>query len=287
MLSLRFKGLLSCPGHYFAEKQVKNRRDRLGQRTVQDWDQRTKTVLSSPDNAFIARVPDAGKVIDDTQIMHNGLKIKLGSYCGDENTTLIQANQGVHEPEEERAYAAVLKLMPPGAAIIELGSYWAYYSAWFCKSVPDARAIMVEPVKDFMALGQANFNLNNLTGTFINAFVSDHPITASPTPTVCVDQLMAEHNLDFLHLLHSDIQGYETAMLKGAHKALAQGSIGYLFISTHSDRKHIRCINTLKRHGYHILAQADLDQTHSVDGLIVAKRADMPGPDHIEISHRT
>src|SRR3954464_7231994 len=68
------------------------------------WPQRYKDVLSSADNAFIPRVPDAGKVIDGAQVMHNGLRIARGSYYGYPITRMLRLNRGVHEPQEERAF---------------------------------------------------------------------------------------------------------------------------------------------------------------------------------------
>ena len=57
---------------------------------------------------------------------------------------VLHRNRGVHEPGEERMFAEVIRRMPPGALMIELGSYWAFYSTWFGKAVPSARIFCVE-----------------------------------------------------------------------------------------------------------------------------------------------
>jgi len=89
-----------------------------------------------------------------------------------------------------------------------------------------------------------------------------------------------------LNILHSDIQGFEVDMLKGAREMLSNRKVDLIFISTHSNEVHADCIELLEAQDYVILASADLDNTFSVDGLIVAKRAEIPEPRSLQISQR-
>src|SRR5688572_3556147 len=73
------------------------------------WQRRINDVLSCSDNQHIQRVPDAGKISNGKQVMHNGLKIFLGSYYGPEYSQMLFKNKGVHEPQEERVFNEVLK----------------------------------------------------------------------------------------------------------------------------------------------------------------------------------
>eukprot|EP00966_Prymnesium_polylepis_P296337 6845725-Prymnesium_polylepis.1 len=57
---------------------------------------------------------------------------------------ILRLNKGVHEPAEERLFAEVVGRMPHGAVMIELGSYWAFFSSWFGRAVPRARIFCVE-----------------------------------------------------------------------------------------------------------------------------------------------
>lgn len=255
-------------------------------RITPHWSQRIETVVASPDNTKITRVQDAGKVFPNYQLMANGLKITLGSYYDYGNTHLLIANRGVHEPQEELAFEQVLKTLPPQSTMMELGSYWAFYSMWFASVVPQGRCIMVEPDPHKINFGKLNFNLNNLRGNFDLGFIDGENKLSPSIPTYTVDYLMEKYGVERLHILHSDIQGYELAMLKGAHKAMERGAIDYFFISTHSNSLHNDCITRLKDLGYEILCEANLDESYSVDGLIVAKRTGTPGPDKIEISKR-
>src|SRR5882757_2436953 len=95
------------------------------------WKRRIALVKQSADNARIQTVPNAGKLEHDHQVMHNGLRITLGSYYDYGNTRLLEQNRGIHEPQEEYVFQEILKHMKPGAVMMELGSYWAFYSLWF------------------------------------------------------------------------------------------------------------------------------------------------------------
>ena len=92
------------------------------------WKNRIDLVLLSPDNEKIHRVANAGKVMKDTQVMHNGIKIHVGSYYGNANTVLLYKHKDVHEPQEERIFNEVIGFLPPEAVMLELGAFWVFYS---------------------------------------------------------------------------------------------------------------------------------------------------------------
>jgi len=257
---------------------------------ARDWRRRTRDVMACPDNADIARVPEAGRRFGNEVVMHNGTRIAYGTY-GTEDTEyvmrMIAANRGVHEPQEEKIFQQVLPLMPPGAVMIELGAFWGFYSLWFTRSVAGARCFLVEPTWANLNAGRLNFLLNGAAATFINAAVGKGP-RRSPgkAPTVSVDQLVGEHGIQHLHLLHSDIQGFELEMLQGATRAFDHGIVDFVFISTHSNSLHRECRGWLERRGWRVIADANLDESYSVDGLIVAHRPDISTGDFRPISRR-
>lgn len=253
------------------------------------WQERIAVVKASPDNRKISRVPEAGKVYSDHQLLGNGLKITLGSYYDYGNTHLLIENKGVHEPQEEFAFAEVLRFIPKNATMMELGSYWAFYSMWFAAfdKAPSGRmCLMIEPDPHKMNFGKLNFKLNGLSGAFDLGFITDELNLKPSIPFYSVDYLMNKHNIDHLNILHSDIQGFELKMLEGCREAFLNQTIDYFFISTHSNELHQSCLEKLQAYHYVILCEANLDQSFSVDGLIVAKGADVAGPDRIEISKR-
>ena len=250
------------------------------------WEGRISSVLESADNAFIPRVPAAGQIVRGKQIMHNGLKIYLGSYYGPEYATLLRANKGVHEPQEERVFMEVLKTLPVNSTMIEMGAFWSFYSLWLQKEIKNAVNYMIEPDAFNLGQGKRNFRLNKMKGVFIQAFVGKEFGNTNGAVTVSVDYLVARYAIDFIHVLHSDIQGFEYEMLVGAEKAFLEKKIGYVFISSHSNELHYNCISFLEKKNYTIIASADMDESYSEDGLIVARAPFVEGAESIPISKR-
>lgn len=255
-------------------------------RLTERWRERINLVKTCPDNEKLHHAAEAGNIFKNYQVMHNGLKIMLGSYYDYGNTILLQENRGVHEPQEEYVFQEVLKHLPEKAVMFELGSYWAFYSMWFAKEIKDARCHMVEPDPHKMNFGKLNFKLNQLSGIFDLGFIDEYTNVGQNIPTYNVDYLVRKHKVDFIHVLHSDIQGYEYKMLKGATQSIRENRIGYIFISTHSNLLHQQCAELLLQQNFDIVCSVDLDQTFSWDGLLVAKSKFIDGPERIEISAR-
>ena len=188
------------------------------------WQKRIDDVLACEDNQYIPRVSDAGKYEDNAQIMYNGIKVLLGSYysTGDHiggQHKLLEANKGVHEPQEERVFHEVVKHIPEGGTMIELGAFWSFYSMCFNKEVRNAKNYMIEPVAENLYCGKRNFALNHMKGDFTQAYLgktSDSPWNS--IKTVCIDDFVNKKKIEHIHILHSDIQGFEYEMLQGASK---------------------------------------------------------------------
>ena len=89
-------------------------------------------------------------------------------------------------------------------------------------------------------------------------------------PTVSVDGFMTRHGLKEVSILHSDIQGHEVEMLRGAAQGLSRHQICHIFISTHGLGVHAQCLRILRKFDYRIIAEHTTDESYSVDGLIVA-----------------
>jgi len=225
--------------------------------------------------------------MNGTQLLHNGLRIHVGSYYGPEIAQLLSQNKGVHEPQEELVFGAILNSISSQAVMIELGAYWGFYSMWFASSIKESKNYLIEPDPFNLAQGKRNFKLNKLTGDFKQAFVGIKSDEKSEIPTVSVFDFASEKKLDFIDVLHSDIQGYEVEMLLGCEGYLKEGKIGYFFISTHSNALHEQCIKILEDNNYLIISACNLDESYSEDGLIVAKKPSFLGPDQITISLRT
>lgn len=256
--------------------------------------------VSCRDADGIPKVDQAGEVVETedgrpAQIMHNDVRVEADGYYGYWMTELIRLLRGHHEPQEEAVFHQVVQTLPAGAAMLELGAYWAYYSLWFQAAVPGARSFLVEPSPRNLALGQRNFALNGRSGVFRRAFVGAATgATAEGVPVVGVDDFLDEQGLAFLDLLHADVQSFEVEMLAGAERSLARHRIGHLFISTHmrvddagrTADTFEACRAVLDRHGYHIIASHTLRESYSGDGLIVARAPAVPGLSHVPVSRR-
>ncbi len=259
---------------------------------------RVNTTIRCRDCDYIPKVPNAGHVMDidgiQVQVMHNGIYVMYGAYHGDWMGKIIKELKGHHEPQEEKIFYEALKTIPNSATMIELGSYWSYYSMWFNKSVPNAKNYMIEPNPKKLAIGEKNFLLNNIDGIFFWAFLGKNSDKNSTfidwdnkhykVPKICIDDFVKENNIEYIHILHSDIQGAEYDMLLGCKETILNEKIGYLFISTHGGDRHSKCINFLTNNNFHIVAEHSAEESYSADGLIVAKHKSFPILNFIEIS---
>jgi hypothetical protein len=252
------------------------------------WQRRIEMVVACPDGESIPRVADAGTIVGGQQIMHNGIRVLAGGYYGSPIREMLRRSRGIHEPQEERVFAKILECVPDGATMLELGAYWGYYSIWFARQIPDARCILVEPHPLNMSIGRYNATKNEVNATFVPAYAGATNGTAPDgVAMTTVDKLLEEHRIERLSILHADIQGAESDMLRGAKHALDERRIDYLFISTHSNELHTECHAQLEAHGYQVLSSVNLDETYSEDGVLVAKHPVAPGPETFPLSQRT
>ena len=218
--------------------------------------------------------------------MHNGIKIIEHSYYTTWLTDVIYALRGHHEPQEEKVFYEILKYIPSNATMIELGSYWAYYSLWFAKEVKGAKNYLVEPDPNYMEVGKKHFALNGKEGHFCLGYIYSAPVHLGWYPMakqIRIDDFIKENAIDHVHILHADIQWAEYAMLNTCKESIKKKLIDYFFISTHDQLVHHNCRTFLLECDYHIVAEHKVEESCSVDGLIVARRKDIAGPHHIAV----
>lgn len=261
--------------------------DQLNEEKRSYWQDRIDTVLSGPDNKDIDRVAQAGHIVDNQLVMHNGILIDPMSYYSFPLLQMLIDNKGVHEPQEEKIFQEVIKSLADKKkkTMLELGAYWSFYSMWFLQKNPDANCFMVEPEKENLFYGKRNFAMNKMKGTFIHGAIGDQE--NKKENLLNVDMICQRNKIEFIDVLHSDIQGYELAMLHGAKKILSDNRVGYIFISTHSNELHNDCENLLlNEYNFDLVASANVDESFSWDGILVVKSPDYPGIDKVEIAKR-
>lgn len=249
---------------------------------------RVRRTVSDRSADAVPKVNMAGEVVlvngHKAQVMHNGVLVTYGGYHGHWMAKIIHQLRGHHEPYEEVLFYHVLRSLPKQARMLEVGSYWAYYSLWFKKSSSMRECYLIEPNPIKIEVGKKNFLLNDLEGKFLQYFISskdgmvgfeDDSGTKLNIPSITIDRFMQEENLDHLDILHADIQGAETEMLEGARDCLDKLKIDFLFISTHDD-KHDKCLEILSSAQYRILAHHSVEESSSADGLILAVSPKVP-----------
>ncbi len=272
------------------KKQCREKMQSSNQRDESYQLNRALLTVSGDDADYIPKVAGAGEIFFDGilhyQLMHNGIKILLNSYYDVQwITDVIYALKGHHEPQEEKCFFEILKYIPDNATMIELGSYWAYYSLWFASQIPGAANYMIEPDPQRLEIGKKNFQLNNKTGFFFRGYagnILDRDPDIRDAECIAIDKFIEREGIQHVHILHADIQGSEVTMLETTVKYLDK--IDYFFISTHDVKTHhVPCVEFFKKHGLIILAEHTAAQSCSGDGLLVAKRKGAPGPDHFPI----
>ena len=259
--------------------------------------QRVELTVGCRDADVIPKVEGAGQVTvqpDGTrvQMMHNGVKVIADGYYGSWMTDLITRCHGHHEPQEERMFHAVMRHMPADATMIELGGFWAYYTCWFLQHAPGRRAMLLEPEPLHRAVGEGNLRLNGVQAEFVSGFagaVPSGPVAFATEksgvlelPRFSVPKLMDMAGFAHLNLLHCDTQGAELDVLEGCRILFSAGHIDWVFISTHAWQisndplTHQRCLAFLQGCGATIVAEHDVYESFSGDGLIVARFCDAP-----------
>jgi FkbM family methyltransferase len=244
--------------------------------------------LSCRDTADIPKVHGAGKVFDAGpyrfQLMHSGVRIIEDCYYGPWMTELIGALKGHHEPQEERIFDYLLARLPRDATMIELGSFWGYYSLWFKSIYSFRRVILLEPDPNNLATGIRNFAINGLQGEFIQASIGSSSADSQPfrcesdgvnraVDRVSIDDLLAKKRIARVDMLLCDTQGAELEMLEGSRNAIEKGRIRFAVISTHhhsisgNPLIHQSCRAFAEQFGT-ILAEHSVPESYSGDGLI-------------------
>lgn len=271
---------------------------------------RVLMTIDCTDSDALPKVEGAGEVFDHegtrVQRMHNGLLIEEGCYYGPWMTEIIRSLHGHHEPQEEVVFAAVLdRLLATDDAptMVEMGAFWSYYTMWFLQRAGAAgRAAGIEPDPAYLEIGRRNLALNGLTSTLLPGAVGDEPGAPVSFRTESTDELvevpqydlaslMAEAGLDRVGLLMVDIQGFETVLLRRAADQLRAGQVRFLIVSTHhhliSDDAltHQRALDLLVEAGAHVIAEHNVDESYSGDGLIAVSFDDRDRDLRVEVSH--
>ena len=260
-----------------------------------DWSvdlrRRIEMTTSCTDCDSIPKHPDAGEVVEwqgqKIQVMHEGTKVLAGGYHGGWMEEIIEKLGGHHEPQEELAFHHLLQRLQRGAVMVELGSFWAYYSNWFLGAVPGSKAICIEPDENNLAVGRANAILNERHPVFhvgcigrqdFEEVVFQRESDQREVRIPCFNwhSVAGLAGQAFVDLLHIDAQGAELPFLSSLPESGCASLLRFVVVSTHhasisgSSTTHRDCLLELIRRGAVILCEHTIGESHSGDGLIIA-----------------
>ncbi len=199
----------------------------------------------------------------------------------------------MHEPQEELAFARILERLAatrdPATApcMVEIGSWWAYYSLWFLDRFPQGHTVCLEPDPQFLDVGRMNFKLNERDGTFVHGALGDSPGTpftitlesngqTAEVPQYDLPSMMQWVPGGRIDVLLIDAQGAEVPGIARARELFEAGAIRFVVVSTHdqsisgSALTHQRVHDELRAFGGHIVAEHSVSESFSGDGMIVA-----------------
>jgi FkbM family methyltransferase len=261
----------------------------------EDVRRRVALTVSCRDADSIAKVEHAGEVLQRdgvrVQVMHNGVLVEEGGYYGDWMTEIIRSLRGHHEPQEEVVFYRIIERLRGSEApvMVEFGSFWAYYSLWFCSALADAgaRAVAVEPDAAYLEVGRRNAALNRASAavTFMPGAIGADPgeqmdfVAESDGGTHRVVQhdlhsVMNDAGVEYADLVLADVQGAESILLERARGDFAAGRVRFLVVSTHHHAisgdplTHQRSLTILRESGAHVIAEHSVSESYSGDGLI-------------------
>lgn len=268
---------------------------------------RIQMTLACQDSDYMPKAQGAGQVFaedgGDYQLMHNGVKVLHGGYYGAWMSEIIQKLNGHHEPQEERVFHEVVKRAADDGLMIELGCFWAYYSLWFLKDHPHRKAIGLEPDAAHLLTAKKNANINGLSEqiSFVHGLSSMHSAESMniqtesgqhlQLPGYTLENLLARAQVAHIEIAHCDAQGAESHVVNQMIELGKKGHLRFALISTHAYEitgdplTHQTCLQKLQAAGAHIIAEHDVHESYSGDGLIAASFRNEDRDLTVELSH--
>ena len=255
---------------------------------------RIRLAASCRDCGALPKVQDAGGFRDvgdaPVPVMRDGILVARDACCGPWMTEIIRRLHGHHEPQEELPFSHVLEVIAgseDAPTMIELGSWWGYYSLWFRRQNPSRSVVALEPDLPYLEAGKRNFALNGANGLSVHGAIGDAPGTnlefssTSDGRTRGVRQYALLELMDFagverVALLLADIQCAESALIEQSRELLAARLVRFLVVSTHhwtvsgDELTHQRVLGTNREVRGHLIAEHTIGKSYSGDRLIVA-----------------
>lgn len=171
--------------------------------------------------------------------------------------------------------------------MVELGSNYAYYSLLFhkilLKYLKIPINILVESNINAIPRGIKHFEDNHCIGKFYNCIIGNTEIVEklphlqklhkeSGIKIFTLANILSEENIDFLDILHCDIDYAEYDMLMTSREIFQNKQIDYIFLATHGVELHQKCKEYLLDCGYNLIFEHDdMENPIGWDTLLILK----------------
>ena len=147
---------------------------------------------------------------------------------------------------------AITNIERENPSMIELGhsSHSAYSQTFNDIFYGNCTNVAIEPIKEDVETARQYWSKYDLTGHFYHGWAGSEKPPVEAGDKFTVKQLMDKHNIEFLDILHMDIDGSEKCVLSEMADDGVLNKINYMFISTHDHIKngiHSSCIDILNR----------------------------------------
>ena len=166
------------------------------------------------------------------------IKMKYDQFANNVDETFCDPEEEVLIESFEQACNDLKHLNKEKYYMMELGSNYAYYSMLFKKIISPEKTnnFLIEPFPKYFKSGKEHFQINNLEGKFLNEAIYN-PVNLCNIDFDCIKMnlydTILEHEIDFLDVLHCDIDGSELIALHQIEEYLEEKNINYLFLLTH------------------------------------------------------
>ena len=122
--------------------------------------------------------------------------------------------------------------------MIEVGSFWAWWSLMFRKRFNKGKNILIEYAKTQLRCGERNFELNKCSYVSYHAGMAISHTTQKGVKdlgnNITLSQVIKENKISTVDVLHMDIQGSELEALKSMSEFLENRTIRQIVIGTHN-----------------------------------------------------
>lgn len=158
-----------------------------------------------------------------------------------------------NDEKEENMFEELLNsIKTDKPTMIEIGSFWCFWTMFFQKTFKENNSIIIEPYKPHLEEGLRNLKANNMKSKVYNnsvlvksivkvnqkskeAIKKNDPVFAKEIDLI---DILSKEKIKHVDILHCDAQGIEYDLLIRIKDIINQGVFSNLLMFTHSQINH-------------------------------------------------